>query len=67
MVGRFKPGLLVVGAVALAAAGAETLARSTVPLGAVAYTVDGRAILPGNYRDWVFLTSGLDMTYTNLH
>ncbi|WP_295635145.1 cytochrome P460 family protein [Novosphingobium sp.] len=63
MVGRFKSGLLVVGAVALAAAGAETLARSTAPPGAVAYTADGRAMLPANYRDWVFLTSGLDMTY----
>jgi Cytochrome P460 len=27
------------------------------------YTVDGRLIFPGNYREWVFLTSSLDMSY----
>ncbi len=27
------------------------------------YTADGRMILPKNYREWVFLSSGLGMTY----
>jgi hypothetical protein len=27
------------------------------------YTTDGRLIFPVDYREWVFLTSGLDMSY----
>jgi hypothetical protein len=27
------------------------------------YTADGKLIFPANYREWVYLTSGLDMTY----
>jgi len=29
------------------------------------YTADGKLVLPGNYRDWVFLTSGFGMNYSN--
>jgi hypothetical protein len=28
------------------------------------YTAQGSLILPGDYREWVFLSSGLDMSYT---
>src|ERR1700730_4385854 len=28
------------------------------------YTADGRLEVPENYREWVFLTSGLNMSYT---
>jgi hypothetical protein len=34
---------------------------SDVPI----YTVDGALKLPANYREWVFLTSGLDMNYNS--
>jgi hypothetical protein len=27
------------------------------------YTAEGRLVFPANYREWVFLTSGLDMSY----
>jgi hypothetical protein len=27
------------------------------------YTADGKLIFPANYREWIYLTSGLDMTY----
>ena len=27
------------------------------------YTDDGRLIFPANYREWIYLTSGLDMSY----
>jgi len=27
------------------------------------YTDDGRLVFPANYREWVYLTSGLDMSY----
>ena len=28
-----------------------------------AFTDDGRLIFPANYREWIFLTSGVDMSY----
>lgn len=30
---------------------------------AATFTADGRMELPANYREWIFLSSGLDMTY----
>lgn len=30
---------------------------------APAYTADGKLILPADYREWVYLSSGLDMSY----
>src|ERR1700745_2249639 len=29
-----------------------------------AYTADGRLKFPENYREWIFLSSGLDMSYS---
>lgn len=29
------------------------------------YTSNGKLVLPANYRDWVFLTSGFGMNYSN--
>ncbi len=29
-----------------------------------AYTSDGRLLFPANYREWVYLTSGVDMSYS---
>jgi hypothetical protein len=28
------------------------------------YSADGRMLPPGGYREWIYLTSGLDMSYT---
>ncbi len=28
------------------------------------YTADGRLMFPENYREWVYLTSGIDMSYS---
>ncbi len=33
------------------------------PASGPTYTADGKLGLPGNYREWVFLTSGIDMSY----
>jgi hypothetical protein len=52
--------LLAVSAVALLMA-QQTVERSGAP--AFEYTKDGQLILPTNYREWVFLSSGLGMTY----
>ena len=33
--------------------------NSTVPV----YTPDGRLVFPANYREWIYLTTGMDMDY----
>ena len=48
--------LLLVWSLALSAAAAD--------LSGPRYTNDGSLILPSEYREWVFLSSGLDMSYT---
>jgi hypothetical protein len=32
--------------------------------GRTRYTAEGALVLPGDYREWVFLSAGLDMSYT---
>lgn len=40
---------------------AETTANvSTAPV----YTADGKLVFPPNYREWIYLTTGLDMDYS---
>jgi hypothetical protein len=44
----------------------QTSAKSSPPAAAddsPAYTEDGQLKFPANYREWVFLTSGIDMSY----
>ena len=39
--------------------------QSTTPASnAPAYTKEGNLITPANYREWIYLTSGIDMSYT---
>lgn len=38
---------------------------STTTPDAPAYTADGAMKLPDNYREWIFLSSGLDMNYNS--
>jgi hypothetical protein len=33
--------------------------HSTVPV----YTLDGKLVFPANYREWIYLTTGMDMDY----
>lgn len=33
--------------------------NSTIPV----YTADGRLVFPTNYREWIYLTTGMDMDY----
>ena len=40
----------------------NTLAQSTDST-APAYTSDGKLVFPTNYREWVYLTTGMDMDY----
>lgn len=40
--------------------GNETTSATQTPT----YTKDGRLIFPANYREWIYLTSGIDMSYS---
>jgi hypothetical protein len=53
-------------ALILGAAGclaAIAVAAAAQPKGPLAYAPDGKLIAPADYREWVFLSAGLDMTY----
>ncbi len=47
----------------LAAAGAATTAAGADLINAPHFTTDNRLIRPANYREWVWLSSGLGMSY----
>lgn len=45
--------------------GAATLLESATPASSgPEYTADGHMKLPENYREWIYLTSGVDMSYS---
>ncbi|HXC55966.1 MAG TPA: cytochrome P460 family protein [Rhizomicrobium sp.] len=54
--------------VAIAAVLAATLLGAAAEVGAPAgtpqYDADGHLVFPADYREWVFLSSGLDMSYS---
>jgi hypothetical protein len=59
----FKQALPTAGLLLLAfLQGGQTTAP---PEEAPAYTAKGKLVAPANYREWVYLTSGLDMSYTS--
>lgn len=45
--------------------GARDSASATVGANLPAYTSEGKLMLPENYREWVFLSSGFGMNYSN--
>jgi hypothetical protein len=56
--------LLVVSAALLGlGAGAQKASRGGPDGNSPKYTAEGRMIFPANYREWVYLTSGVDMSY----
>ena len=55
--------ILAVGAAAVAFATASVAPRAQVQAPGPVYTPDGRLNFPSTYRTWVFLSSGLDMSY----
>ena len=58
--------LAAVGVVLLLATGAVTASRAAadhVSTGTPQYTRDGKLRFPSDYREWIFLTSSLDMNY----
>lgn len=54
-------------AIAVALAGglvAAAVSHAAPATPAVAYTADGKLIYPKDYRAWIYLSSGMDMAYT---
>jgi hypothetical protein len=43
--------------------GSKQTAASSPARPAPSYTADGRMLLPAGYREWIFLSSGIDMSY----
>jgi Cytochrome P460 len=56
--------LMISGALLGLSAGAQKAANGGSNGNAPKYTADGRMIFPANYREWVYLTSGVDMSYS---
>src|SRR5215510_11233013 len=50
-------------AVVMASAVATVATRAQAPAPGPVYTADGKLNFPATYRTWVFLSSGLDMSY----
>lgn len=45
--------------------GAAAIAPRAAPVGAPDYAADGRLLYPQDYREWVYLSSGMDMSYVD--
>ena len=63
-----NPGLRAA-VIALAAAGliglsASAVSQAQAPQAAASFTADGKLDFPRDYRTWVYLSSGMDMVYT---
>lgn len=43
----------------------HNVSANATPANQPVYTADGKLLLPANYRDWTFLTSGFGMNYSN--
>jgi len=56
---RFSLLLCIAAALVAQAAPKATPNNSSTPV----YTQDGRLVFPDNYREWVYLTTGMDMDY----
>lgn len=63
-----SPLRILAGALAVALAGGLTAAavsQAQTAAPAVSYTADGKLIPPKDYRSWVYLSSGMDMSYSD--
>jgi hypothetical protein len=55
-------GLISAAAIA-AALGLAAVSRAEAPAGSPRFTTDGKMEFPKDYRTWVYLTTGMDMSY----
>lgn len=61
---KYGLALIVAGSLIIAGFGAFAYTNAK-PEAAAQYTASGELIFPANYREWVFLTSGVNMTYSD--
>src|SRR5581483_355505 len=63
---RIRAGLatIVLAAVALSAAAVSHAQAPKKAASPIAYTADGKLQFPADYRTWVYLSSGMDMSYS---
>jgi len=61
-----KTGVIVatLSAAALICVGATAVSQAQAPTPAATFTADGKMEFPKDYRTWVYLSSGMDMVYT---
>jgi hypothetical protein len=62
MINLFR-AVFALAATSITLAALSVASRAQVPESGPAYTADGRLNFPAAYRTWVFLSSGLDMSY----
>ncbi|HZP65042.1 MAG TPA: cytochrome P460 family protein [Rudaea sp.] len=62
LAGLAIPAAVLVDVAASAAAPAAAAAADETPH----YDADGRLLFPSDYREWIFLSSGIDMSYNNI-
>ena len=62
---RRRPGLISAAAV-LTAIGLAAASKAESPRAAPRYTADGKLEFPGDYRSWVYLSTGMDMSYVDV-
>ena len=55
--------LVLILAAAGAAVAVAAAAAPPAPSGPLAYATDGKLVAPTDYREWIYLSSALDMTY----
>jgi hypothetical protein len=60
---RFMFCLVLCGAALLTIQGAPKAAAGASDSNAPQYTADGQLVFPANYREWIYLTTGMDMDY----
>ena len=65
---RIRIGLTALGVALAAGLAAATVSQAQPKKAAspIAYTADGKLQFPADYRTWVYLTSGMDMAYTDV-
>ena len=56
--------IVIAAAIAIPFAFHSARTVSAAPVAPPAYTSSGEMLPPANYREWIFLTSGLDMSYS---
>jgi hypothetical protein len=55
---------LISAAAIIAALGLAAVSRAEAPAGSPRFTADGKMEFPKDYRTWVYLTTGMDMSYS---